>query len=104
MANEKQIKDLQDKVTAVVSTKFGGDWYRAFAKYAAKNGSAAGVDKEDLLELLDDAGIGNFATRGMWADGIMKELDKNKDGSISWEEFSALLQGGDTAVKDDKKK
>jgi hypothetical protein len=76
MANEKQIKELKEKV-------------------AAKNGGSSAVEKEDLLVLLEDAGIGSWITRGAWADGILDAADKNKDKTISWEEFEALLQGSD---------
>jgi hypothetical protein len=79
MANEKQIEELKQKVSEVVSNKFGGDWYKAFTQYAAKNGSATVVDKEDLKALLADADVGSWMTRGAWADGIMKELDKGGD-------------------------
>ena len=99
MANEQQIKELKDKVAALVQSKFGGDWYRAFNHYAGKNGGTGEVDKEDLLAMLEDAGVGSWLTRGAWADGIIGELDKNKDKSISWSEFETLLQGGDTAKK-----
>jgi hypothetical protein len=95
MANEKQIKELKEKVAALVQNKFGGDWYRGFTYYAAKNGGSSAVEKEDLLVLLEDAGIGSWITRGAWADGILDAADKNKDKTISWEEFEALLQGSD---------
>ena len=49
--------------------------------------------------MLEDAGVGSWLTRGAWADGIIGELDKNKDKSISWEEFEALLQGSDSGAK-----
>ncbi len=95
MANEKQIKELKEKVQSVVTSKYGGDWYRGFQDYAAKHGSSTVVEKDDLMMLLEDAGVGSWLTRGAWADGILKELDKNKDGGISWEEFEALLKGSD---------
>ena len=30
-------------------------------------------------------------TRGLWVDGILKELDQNQDGLISWDEFEVIL-------------
>jgi hypothetical protein len=92
MSNEKAIKELTEKIQAVVTSKFGGDWYRAYTDYAARNGAAERVEREDLIVLLEDAKVGNGFTRGAWADGIMKELDKNKDGGISWEEFNTILK------------
>ena len=44
MANEKQIKELKEKVAALVQNKFGGDWYRGFNFYAVKNGGSAAVE------------------------------------------------------------
>ncbi len=99
MANEKQIKELKEKVAALVQNKFGGDWYRGFNHYALKTGGSASVEKEDLLVMLEDAGVGSWLTRGAWADGIIGELDKNRDKSISWEEFEALLQGQEGTPK-----
>lgn len=93
MASEEQIRELKDKISKLVNDKYSGDWYRAFTHYAALNGSSALVDRKDLLELLEDAKVGNMFTRGAWADGIIEELDENKDGSISWGEFEPILKG-----------
>ena len=50
------------------------------------------ADHAELKKLLKDAGIGNGFTRGAWADGIMKELDKDNNKGISWAEFQSGLR------------
>jgi Ca2+-binding EF-hand superfamily protein len=89
MATEAQKKELTDKVTRLLAERFGGDYHKAFAHYDG-NGDGR-IDKEELGSLLSDAGIGNWLTRGAWADGIIAVLDANKDGTISGPEFEAVL-------------
>lgn len=91
MANEAQKRELTEKVTTLVNQKYGGDWTAAFSHYATRNGIASLVDKDDLLELLTDAGVGNWLTRSAWAEGIIEELDGSKDQKISWDEFQKGL-------------
>ena len=33
MGNEKAIKELTEKIQTLVTSKFGGDWYRAYTDY-----------------------------------------------------------------------
>jgi hypothetical protein len=87
-------KELKDKVTKLVDSKFGGDWDKAFAHYAAKSGAGAEVERDDLLLMLEDADIGSWLTRGAWADGIMEEVDVSKDKRISREELARILRDG----------
>ena len=90
-ANERELKD---KVGALVSKKFGGDFQTAFAHYDAdKDG---GVSKAEITKLLSDAGVGNALTRGAWASGILSKLDRDENGSIEWAEFQSVF-GGATA-------
>jgi hypothetical protein len=51
------------------------------------------INKAELGQLLKDAGIGSWLTRGAWADGIIAALDRDKDDTISGSEFEAVLQG-----------
>jgi hypothetical protein len=81
---------LVNKVTALVDSKHGGDWYKAYGHYTGLGGTGS-IGREQLLTLLEDAGIGSWLTRGAWADGILKELDTNSDKKISWEEFQKAL-------------
>lgn len=90
MANDAQKRELQEKVTNLVDARFGGDWTKAFQHYAGV-GSASGVDRRGLSQLLEDAGVGNRLTRGAWTSGVMDVLDANSDGSITWAEFQTAL-------------
>jgi Ca2+-binding EF-hand superfamily protein len=99
MAHEKEKQELVEKVTSLVESKFSGDWYRAFMHYAAKRGGSGDVDKEELKEMLSDAGVGNRVTRGGWASAIMDEMDTDKSSSISWEEFEGMMKGNELKQK-----
>jgi Ca2+-binding EF-hand superfamily protein len=89
MATDAQRKELQDKVNRLVAARFGSDYDRAFGHYdRSKDGT---ISRDELLTLLVDAGIGSWLTRGIWADGILAELDADKDGKISKAEFQAIL-------------
>jgi Ca2+-binding EF-hand superfamily protein len=92
MASEDQRREIDDKVTALVTTRFGGDYRAAFAHYDADGNGT--IDKDELKALLNDAGIGSGLTRWAWAKGIMAEVDASGDGSISWAEFEAVFKGG----------
>ena len=83
--------ELVRKVSALVKGRFAGDYDRAFRFYATKGTGARDINSEELMELLDDAGVGNTFTRRAWASGIIKELDTSKDSRISWDEFRAVV-------------
>ncbi len=85
-ANEdSHVAELKTKVGALVNQRFGGDYKAAFDHYDGSHDG--GVNRDELVQLLADAGVGNAFTRGMWADGIMEKLDLDKDGRIQWSEF-----------------
>ena len=90
MANEQKRQEIDDKVTALVKTRFGGDYRAAFAHYDADGNGT--IDKDELKALLSDAGIGSGFTRWAWAKGIMGEVDTSGDGGISWAEFETVFQ------------
>jgi Ca2+-binding EF-hand superfamily protein len=91
MATEAQKQELVEKVSKLVTDRFGGDFSRAFEHYDSgrKDGR---IDKAELEALLKDADVGNWLTRGAWAAGIIDALDADKDGTISAEEFQAALR------------
>jgi len=91
MASKAQEQELTNKVTQLIADRFGGDYQKAFDHYDndKKDGK---ISKGELGELLKDAGIGNWLTRGAWADGIIAALDADKDGTISGPEFEAVLK------------
>jgi Ca2+-binding EF-hand superfamily protein len=91
MATEAQKKELLEKVGKLVRDRFGGDYHQAFTHYdnVKRDGK---INKAELVQLLQDAGVGNWLTRGAWADGIIAELDTDGDGTISGPEFEAVLK------------
>jgi len=87
MASEDNKRELEEKVTALVTTRFGGDYRAAFTHYDANSDGV--IDNDELKSLLKDAGIGSGLTRWAWAKGVMDEADTDKSGTISWAEFEA---------------
>jgi Ca2+-binding EF-hand superfamily protein len=81
MASETDKQQVKDKLDVLVKTKFDGDVEAAFAYYDINNDGK--IDRSELMDLLTDAGVGNWFTRGRWADGILAELDKDNDGAIT---------------------
>ena len=92
MASDADRRELADKVAALVKARFGGDYQSAFRHYDADADGT--ITRAELKKLLSDAGVGNLLTRSAWAKGIVGELDRNEDDAISWEEFEAVVQGG----------
>ena len=91
MASAEQKRELDEKVTALVRARFGGDYRAAFNHYDADGNQT--IDKDELKALLSDAGIGSGLTRWAWANGIIEAVDKDGDGGISWAEFEAVFEG-----------
>jgi hypothetical protein len=91
MASEENRRELEEKVTALVAIRFGGDYRAAFGHYDADGDGA--ISKAELTTLLTDAGVGSGWTRWAWASGVMAELDTNGDGVIAWAEFEAVFEG-----------
>ncbi|HVK10522.1 MAG TPA: EF-hand domain-containing protein [Gemmataceae bacterium] len=91
MASAEQKRELDEKVTALVRTRFGADYRAAFTHYDADGNGT--IDKDELKALLSDAGIGSGLTRWAWASGIIEAVDTDGDGGISWAEFEAVFEG-----------
>ena len=91
MATVEQKREIQEKVTRLVTSRFDGDYHKAFDHYDSqpKDGKIGGAE---LRQMLRDAGIGNWLTRDAWVDGIISELDKDHDGMISAAEFEAVIK------------
>lgn len=83
-------KELKEKVGGLVSTKFGGDYRKAFDHYDTNHDGS--VDAAEMSKLLEDARVGNAITRGRWVSGILKKLDTNKNGKIEWAEFESIIK------------
>jgi Ca2+-binding EF-hand superfamily protein len=90
--SESNEQELIRKVRQLVFRRFQGDYKRAFDHYARKRERSGSIDTDELNELLKDADIGNGLTRGAWVSGIIKKLDKNGDGFISFSELQWMEQ------------
>lgn len=76
--------ELKGKVAALVTARFRGDRRAAFAHYAP----SGRLDRAALTRVLEDADVGNMFTRGAWTQGIMERLDVDRDGVLTWDEFT----------------
>jgi len=92
MAHEQEKQQLEEKVAALVEARFGGDYRKAFDHSDSNHDGKVG--KDELMALLQDAGIGNFLTRSTWAAGVIEQLDTDGDGRISWPEFESVFTAG----------
>ena len=87
---DEREQELADKLGAFVERRFGGDYDKAFEYFDKDNDSK--LSKGELSDALEDIGIGNFITRGMWVDGIMEKLDKSPaDGKLSYDELLSAV-------------
>ncbi len=85
-STDEHVRELQAKIGALVANNFGGDYQSAFNAYDANQDG--GIDRDELIQLLTDAGVGGRLTRGLWASAILQRLDADGDGKISWDEFN----------------
>ena len=88
---DARVVELKTKVGKLVTKRFEGDYHKAFDKYDADHDG--NMTRDEIIELLDDAGVGNGLTRGMWANGILDKLDMNHDRGVSWSEFESVFRG-----------
>lgn len=90
MATEAQTKELLE---AIAKLKGKGSYRQLFDKYAGKDEM---LDGQELLALLKDAGVGTWATRSLWRDGVMEAVDSKTapDSKISWPELQTLVGDG----------
>jgi hypothetical protein len=94
---DENVKELKTKVKALVEKKFKGDYRAGFSAYDGNKDG--GLDKDELKNLLSDAEVGNGLTRGAWANGIIKKLDKNNDKKVQWAEFDAVFSAEGPGVQ-----
>jgi Ca2+-binding EF-hand superfamily protein len=81
-------KEIIDKVEALVTQDFKGDYRVAFDSYDLnKDGCISGVE---LTALLYRANIGNRITRPIWCKRIIAKL-ANEQGLIPWSVFEQYL-------------
>ena len=85
-------EELKIKIRQLVKEKFDGDFRKGFDHYDKIDGEDSKIGSSALEQLLADAKIGNFLTRKLWVEGVLKAIDKDKDGAISWNEFASILE------------
>jgi len=90
MPSDEQKRELKEKISELIATRYSGDAPAAFRDYADAVGL---IDRTNLRKLLADAEIGNTFTRGAWADGILEAVDTDRDRKISWDEFKIVYEG-----------
>ena len=89
VAQDPRAAEVAQKVNNLVQSRFGGDYKKAFQHYAAANGE---VSRDGINRLLSDAGVGNGFTRGFYTDALMDKFDTNRNGGVSWSEFSGGMR------------
>jgi hypothetical protein len=82
-------EELKRKVEALVKKNHEGDYKKAFDFY--DHDKDGGVVKSELIQLLEDAEVGNKLTRGTWAKMIIEKLDRDQDTKIQWTEFEQVF-------------
>jgi len=85
-------EELKIKIRQLVKENFDGDFRKGFDHYDKIDGEDSKIGSSTVEQLLADAKVGNFLTRKLWVEGVMKALDKDKDGAISWNEFASILE------------
>jgi hypothetical protein len=93
MASEADRRELIQKVTRLVSKRYGGTgidaWRRGFAAFDLDGDGVISAD--ELGALLKGAGVGNGFTRGAWVKGVLSELNVNHDSGISLAELLRVV-------------
>jgi hypothetical protein len=82
--------ELANKLGALVDSQFDGDLKKAFAHYGDRQSHDPSMDKEELIEMLHDADVGNSMNRGEWATALMAQVDPNHTGKIGWQAFAKI--------------
>lgn len=86
---DAQANEVITKVQALVKEKYLGDYTKAFTAYDLDRNGKLG--HRDVSKLLEDAGVGNWLTRGTWASGVIAELDLDHDGAVTIPELAFAM-------------
>lgn len=94
MASDRDKRELIEKVTRLVSSRYGGTgveaWRSAFDAF--DHDGDGRIDADELGALLEQAGIGNAFTRGAWTSGVMTEINTSGTGKISFAELMRVVR------------
>jgi len=93
-ALRKMVKtSVQEKVTALVESRFASDQERAFQFYDADKNAV--IDTNELETMLNDAGVAvPKKTNAEIAAAMMGEMNTDGFSGISWTELKAALEAG----------
>ncbi|MFO0744949.1 MAG: EF-hand domain-containing protein [Myxococcota bacterium] len=86
--------ELITKVKKLVTDRHGVDDHAALRNtFEAYDRNRTGcLEPEELSRVLEDAGIGNKLTRGMWVKGILSRLAREANDALSWNDFASAVQ------------
>ena len=97
---EAEEEELQTKIRRLVQENFDGDFRKGFDHYGTGDGLDSKIGPSALERLLADANVGNWLTRSLWVEAVMKAMDTDKDGAISWDEFESILEDNPSSKTD----
>jgi Ca2+-binding EF-hand superfamily protein len=83
-------EEIKMKVASLCQSKYSGDYQKLFDSYnTAKNGKLC---SDEIMKILEDAGVGYRFTRPIILYSIVQVLDTNHDGFVTFDEFKAELK------------
>ncbi len=89
----KEQDELVKKIRQLMVRKYGQDDRAAlrslFDEYDQNKDGR--IEKTELEALLEDAGIGNSMTRGLWVKGVLGAIDQDQNQLIDWDELSRAI-------------
>jgi len=85
--------ELVTKVRKLLLDRCGSDDVAALREsfFAYDKNKTGRLEPDELYVVLEDAGIGNTFTRGMWVKAILARLDNTKKNALGWDDFAPML-------------
>lgn len=82
--------EIISKVKNLITRRHGSDDHGALrATFEAYDQNQTGrLEPDELAKVLEDAGVGNKLTRGMWVKGILSRLARERHDALSWNDFA----------------